>query len=174
MPAPVTTFFEGEIVDNVHASFFTADWDACADTDFQHWSKFPPFRHIHAEVVRHGGRCPSEQGLGGEGRKGPATNAAWTSPCVLGLAFLTGGACAPCVAGLASHPYIYMRWKEQFFVRGSECRLTIAGFYYLALNRQAGWRGTGAIEAAAAPCRSGCAARFRHAPPHACQPAPPF
>lgn len=31
-----------------------------ADTDFLHWSKFPPFRELHAEVVRHGGRCPCE------------------------------------------------------------------------------------------------------------------
>jgi hypothetical protein len=31
-----------------------------------------------------------------------------------------------------------MRWKEQFFLRGSECRLTIAGFYYLALDRRSG------------------------------------
>jgi hypothetical protein len=38
-------------------------------------------------------------------------------------------------AGLASHPYVYMRWKEQFFVQGSECHLTIQGFYYLCMNR---------------------------------------
>lgn len=100
MPAPVTTFFEGEVIDNRNFTFFTADWDACADTDFLHWSKFGPFRQLHAQVVRHGGRCPA----------------------------------------LAAHPYVYMRWKEQFFVRGSECRLTIAGFYYLAINRcMPGW-----------------------------------
>ncbi|EFN56463.1 hypothetical protein CHLNCDRAFT_22436, partial [Chlorella variabilis] len=98
MPAPVTTFFEGEVIDNRNFTFFTADWDACADTDFLHWSKFGPFRQLHAQVVRHGGRCPA----------------------------------------LAAHPYVYMRWKEQFFVRGSECRLTIAGFYYLAINRASG------------------------------------
>lgn len=94
--APVRTFFEGEI--NVNHSFYTADWDACADTDFKHWSKFEPFQKIHAEVVKHGGRCPS----------------------------------------LASHSHVYMRWKEQFFLTGSECRLTIAGFYYLACNRITG------------------------------------
>ena len=27
-PAPVATFFEGEIIDNVNHSFYTADWDA--------------------------------------------------------------------------------------------------------------------------------------------------
>ncbi|KAL4449372.1 hypothetical protein ABPG77_007016 [Micractinium sp. CCAP 211/92] len=95
---PVRTFFEGEIIDNVNHTFYTADWDACADTDFLHWSKFPPFRELHAEVVRHGGRCPS----------------------------------------LAGHSHVFMRWKEQFFLTGSECRLTIAGFYYLACNRKTG------------------------------------
>lgn len=27
-PSPVATFFEGEIIDNVNHSFYTADWDA--------------------------------------------------------------------------------------------------------------------------------------------------
>ena len=44
----------------------------------------------------------------------------------------------PHAAALAAHPFVYMRWKEQFFLRGSECRLTIAGFYYLALDRRSG------------------------------------
>lgn len=44
-------------------------------------------------------------------------------------------ACPSVAAALAAHPYVYMRWKELFFVRGSECRLTIQGFYYLCLDR---------------------------------------
>ena len=131
--APVTTFFEGEIVDNVNHTFYTgacmtagcvggkaphagsaaqlhahqcmpahlpspagrpadcvprllllttsptclpgpaclyaADWEACADTDFRHWSKFESFRELHGEVARNAGRCPCEsaQWLGGGG-----------------------------------------------------------------------------------------------------------
>lgn len=38
-------------------------------------------------------------------------------------------------SGLSRHRHVYMRWKEQFFVEGCECRLTIAGFYYLCLDR---------------------------------------
>jgi hypothetical protein len=60
MPSPVTTFFEGEIIDNQHNTFFTADWEACPGTDILHWRKFEPFRELYAEVVRHHGRCPSE------------------------------------------------------------------------------------------------------------------
>ena len=45
-------------------------------------------------------------------------------------------------AALAGHPWLYMRWKERYFLKGSESRLTIAGFYYLALHRWAG-RGGG-------------------------------
>lgn len=46
----------------------------------------------------------------------------------------SGGRCSR----LHSHPYIYMRWKERFFVKGSESRLTIAGFYYVCINRCVG------------------------------------
>ena len=41
-------------------------------------------------------------------------------------------------AGLADCGAVFMRWKEQFFLAGGECRLTIAGFYYVALDRAAG------------------------------------
>eukprot|EP01025_Chloroclados_australasicus_P030864 TRINITY_DN3105_c0_g1_i3.p4 TRINITY_DN3105_c0_g1~~TRINITY_DN3105_c0_g1_i3.p4 ORF type:complete len:455 (-),score=81.67 TRINITY_DN3105_c0_g1_i3:2154-3518(-) len=40
---------------------------------------------------------------------------------------------------LGTHPYIYMRWKEQFFVhRNPSNQLTISGFYYVALDRRTG------------------------------------
>uniref|UniRef100_A0A7N0VEA7 Glucose-induced degradation protein 4 homolog n=1 Tax=Kalanchoe fedtschenkoi TaxID=63787 RepID=A0A7N0VEA7_KALFE len=36
---------------------------------------------------------------------------------------------------LSSNPYIYMRWKEQYFVNvGYDCGLTIAGFYYVCFS----------------------------------------
>lgn len=35
--------------------------------------------------------------------------------------------------------YVFMRWKEQFFVNvGTDCGLTIAGFYYVCFDRQIG------------------------------------
>lgn len=40
---------------------------------------------------------------------------------------------------LRDHPYIFMRWKELFFVNCSdEGSLTIAGFYYICLGRKTG------------------------------------
>lgn len=33
---------------------------------------------------------------------------------------------------------IFMRWKEQSFIQGGECQLTIAGFYVGSLNRRTG------------------------------------
>jgi len=40
---------------------------------------------------------------------------------------------------LSASRYVFMRWKEQFFVNvGSECGLTIAGFYYVCFDRQLG------------------------------------
>ncbi|KAJ0259623.1 Uncharacterized protein HA466_0059470 [Hirschfeldia incana] len=36
---------------------------------------------------------------------------------------------------LSSYPYIFMRWKEQYFVNvGTDCGLTIAGFYYVCFS----------------------------------------
>jgi hypothetical protein len=40
---PVVTFWEGEIVDAKNYTFFTGKWDASADDDIRHWSKFPSF-----------------------------------------------------------------------------------------------------------------------------------
>lgn len=36
---------------------------------------------------------------------------------------------------LSYYPYIFMRWKEQYFVNvGTDCGLTIAGFYYVCFS----------------------------------------
>jgi len=36
---------------------------------------------------------------------------------------------------LNNYPYIFMRWKEQYFVNvGIDCGLTIAGFYYVCFS----------------------------------------
>uniref|UniRef100_A0A0C9QVG0 TSA: Wollemia nobilis Ref_Wollemi_Transcript_5910_1222 transcribed RNA sequence n=1 Tax=Wollemia nobilis TaxID=56998 RepID=A0A0C9QVG0_9CONI len=40
---------------------------------------------------------------------------------------------------LCNYPYIFMRWKEKFFVNvGTDCGLTIAGFYYVCFSRSDG------------------------------------
>jgi glucose-induced degradation protein 4 len=39
---------------------------------------------------------------------------------------------------LAAAGHVFMRWKERFFIRGSESRLTIAGFYYCSVDRATG------------------------------------
>lgn len=98
--APVVTFFEGEIIDNINASFYTphTDWSAVADTDLAHWGRFTAFRDLRSDVVKLGGRS----------------------------------------AKLAKCDTVFMRWKEQYFLAGGECRLTIAGFYYVALDRVTG------------------------------------
>lgn len=44
--------------------------------------------------------------------------------------------------GLADCGAVFMRWKEKYFVSRGESRLTIAGFYYAALDRL-----TGAVQA---------------------------
>eukprot|EP00249_Psilotum_nudum_P007387 c20520_g1_i2 orf=184-777(+) len=40
---------------------------------------------------------------------------------------------------LVNYPFIFMRWKEKFFVNvGADCGLTIAGFYYVCFSRSDG------------------------------------
>lgn len=53
---PVVTFWEGEIVDNRNYTFYTGQWDATRDTDVQHWSQFPSFEPLRADVQKDGGR----------------------------------------------------------------------------------------------------------------------
>lgn len=44
--SPVTTFWEGEILDNVHYNFFTKRWGSSEETDMKHWCKFDSFMPI--------------------------------------------------------------------------------------------------------------------------------
>ena len=39
---------------------------------------------------------------------------------------------------LATSSKVFMRWKEKCFLSGGDCRLTIAGVYYVTLDRRNG------------------------------------
>jgi hypothetical protein len=52
--APVVTYWEGEVVDNVNHKFLTGKWGACADVDLEHWMRFPGFTSLLADVGVHG------------------------------------------------------------------------------------------------------------------------
>ena len=54
---------------------------------------------------------------------------------------------------LGDHDYIFMRWKERKFTSApKDCRLTIAGFYYICMERS-----TGKIEGVYYGMLTGCA-----------------
>lgn len=92
---PVVTFWEGEIVDAKNYTFFTGKWEASAEDDVRHWSKFPSFTPLLSQIEADGGKS----------------------------------------VDLSNYPYIFMRWKEQYFVNvGVDCGLTIAGFYYVCFS----------------------------------------
>ena len=42
----VVTYWEGEIIDNLHYTFITKKWGATPDVDIQHWKRFPAFNQI--------------------------------------------------------------------------------------------------------------------------------
>ena len=95
--SPVVTYFEGEIIDNENATFYS-DPDASARTclsELRHWSRFPAFRPLRDSVLEEDGRTPA----------------------------------------LAESKKVFMRWKEKCFLVGGDCRLTIAGVYYVTLDR---------------------------------------
>ncbi|KAL9256346.1 Glucose-induced degradation protein 4-like protein, partial [Drosera capensis] len=92
---PVVTFWEGEIVDTKNYTFYTGKWEATAEDDIKHWTKFPSFMPLLSQVEADGGKS----------------------------------------LDLSNYPYIFMRWKEQYFVNvGADCGLTIAGFYYVCFS----------------------------------------
>ncbi|GAX79125.1 hypothetical protein CEUSTIGMA_g6565.t1 [Chlamydomonas eustigma] len=95
----VVTFWEGEVVDNMHHTFFTQKWGATRDIDLKHWRKFQEgFSEMNSEVVRCAGRSTQ----------------------------------------LSTSPFVFMRWKEILFASHESFGLTIAGFYYVCLDRRSG------------------------------------
>lgn len=43
-------------------------------------------------------------------------------------------------SALKEYPYLFMRWKETYFIKKTEQNLlTIQGFYYICMNRQTGF-----------------------------------
>ncbi|KAI5391829.1 hypothetical protein KIW84_076576 [Lathyrus oleraceus] len=101
---PVVTFWEGEIVDARNYTFFTGKWEAAPEDDIRHWTKFPSF-----------------------------------SPLLVATSTLVSCSQVEVDGGksmdLSNYPYIFMRWKEQYFVNvGTDCGLTIAGFYYVCFS----------------------------------------
>eukprot|EP00200_Dunaliella_tertiolecta_P009162 CAMPEP_0202383272 /NCGR_PEP_ID=MMETSP1127-20130417/48276_1 /ASSEMBLY_ACC=CAM_ASM_000462 /TAXON_ID=3047 /ORGANISM="Dunaliella tertiolecta, Strain CCMP1320" /LENGTH=236 /DNA_ID=CAMNT_0048982719 /DNA_START=171 /DNA_END=882 /DNA_ORIENTATION=- len=60
-PEPIITFFEADIIDNKHHTFFTGGkWGASIETDIQHWSKFSGFvPTLRTQAGLHNGKCPA-------------------------------------------------------------------------------------------------------------------
>jgi len=57
----VTTYFEGEIIDNVNHTFYSdpdASDRACV-TEIRHWLRFPSFRPMRSSIVIEDGRTPA-------------------------------------------------------------------------------------------------------------------
>eukprot|EP00128_Syssomonas_multiformis_P010804 Colp12_sorted_trinity150504_noHs@29836 len=53
MESPVITYFEGDIITNVH-EFFTQQWNASKKTDMQHWTRFDAFNSLKQRVLSDG------------------------------------------------------------------------------------------------------------------------
>uniref|UniRef100_A0A453DWX6 Glucose-induced degradation protein 4 homolog n=2 Tax=Aegilops tauschii subsp. strangulata TaxID=200361 RepID=A0A453DWX6_AEGTS len=117
---PVVTFWEGEIVDAKNYTFFTGKWEASAEDDVRHWSKFPSFTPLLVT------NC-----LNWCGQQHEFENVLLIYFVLQSQIEADGGKSVD----LSNYPYIFMRWKEQYFVNvGVDCGLTIAGFYYVCFS----------------------------------------
>lgn len=47
---PIDTFFEGEVIDDANATFWTGSYGASTSTDLRHWSKFQSFADVRCVV----------------------------------------------------------------------------------------------------------------------------
>eukprot|EP00850_Spirogloea_muscicola_P016818 SM000139S00135 [mRNA] locus=s139:338000:339860:+ [translate_table: standard] len=142
---PVVTFWEGEIVDNQNHHFITNQWEA---------RRGPPLRSLLQSTfpisvtVPITNIFPRTQMICGGGRdaRGPLTMRSQETDVCHWSKFPSFGPLRDAVQrdggksiDLATYPCVFMRWKEKFFVNaGSECGLTIAGFYYVCLAREDG------------------------------------
>ncbi|CDZ97345.1 Vacuolar import and degradation protein [Phaffia rhodozyma] len=109
----LTTFFEGEII-GPKFSFQTNRWEATAQTDLAHWSKFPLFQPLKAGFQRR------------EERK--------MDDCVVGPAGVVGDVGEESGA----RGGVFMRWKEKFLVpdhkKSSVEGASFSGFYYICID----------------------------------------
>jgi len=161
--ASVLTFWEGDVIDEANSGFLTRRWGASDEDDLDHWSRFRPLRGVagpggapwgadgrmrklaRGSLSGGGGRAGAGLGMGPGPEAPPAAAAAVGTTAAAPAAAASGapgGAGADGgVASLPAHSatHIFMRWKEKFFVNvGPECGLTIAGFYYVCLDRRTG------------------------------------
>lgn len=118
----LTTYFDGEIVDNVRFSFVTAAeraWGTTEKTDAAHWAKFGAFR----PYTRHVRGCRG--GSGGSSAGGGAV----------------GGAPAP-LKPWKERAHIFMRWKERFLIPNHDVSslpgASYEGFYYICFDQLQG------------------------------------
>ncbi|CAL5422604.1 unnamed protein product [Camellia sinensis] len=108
---PVVTFWEGEIVDMKNYTFFTGKWEATVGKPFSLMVVLSIVNRSEVDT-RHWTKFPSFSPL-------------------LSQVEVDGGRSLD----LSNYPYIFMRWKEQYFVNvGTDCGLTIAGFYYVCFS----------------------------------------
>ncbi|KAI9145748.1 vacuolar import and degradation protein-domain-containing protein [Paraphysoderma sedebokerense] len=135
----VTTFFEGEILDFDRVGWETEKWDTSVKVDREHWRRFEVFRSPQSTEESEKDDSDSEMAGPsfeqiGRGRNVDDFLTDWLNDDVLATSH--GGIDKD---RTIFDDYIFMRWKEKFFVQAPQPNsLTIAGFYYISLKKSDG------------------------------------
>ena len=149
-PAPkvVSTYFTGDIVDLVHHHF-----------THKHWKRLQPFhtlilptilqQHSAQPAAASASTAPSPphtaatDSIPAAGELGPQSTVvapASSRPLQASSASLLLPPPAPSPLGLALSRcrYVFLRWKERYFICGEGGSLSISGSYFLAVDRVTG------------------------------------
>ena len=147
----VATYFEGHLIDNQRYTFGSQSADSPSEhshSEQKQWKNVQPFlQHIYptlkADPSTH---SPSNmQCDGGSGGPNPSHNTAPTRPqwpalprCPISTLLLPPPVPSAVTRLLHTSRYMFMRWKEQYFLCGADGRLSISGVYLVAFDRLTG------------------------------------
>ena len=108
LPLSHSHYTHTQIIDGIKHTFRTTKWKVPWDIDLSHWCRFHPWKKMF-------GSTPDDA-----------------------MSALTSRN-ATIATRLEQSRYLFMRWKELYFMNVTDdCGLTIAGFYYICMDKYTG------------------------------------
>ena len=153
----VATYFEGNFINNQHYTFGSQPADSetpISHSEQRQWKSVQNFmQHVyptlkadtHTTTIPSSGSHSTMQCDGGSidpetSHHTSSSRPQWPSlpPCSMSSLLLAPPTPSPVTRLLHTSRYLFMRWKEMYFLCGADGRLSIGGVYLLALDRLTG------------------------------------